>query len=249
MLLVLLTSCDQQSLMQRFVPQAEEAAARAYVEDIRTHNYAPVKAVLDQRISSGAASRLQKMTGVMSPSKPLSVKIVGSHTMSFNGETRYDFSWEYEFPGKWVLAQIQMNKRNGKINITAVYFTPMDRSLEQQNAFTLANKTPFHYLTLLAAILFPLFSLATAIVCWRTKVPRRKWLWILFILLGLGQFSLNWVTGEFNLGIGFQLLGTAWHQELYGPPIIQIGLPVGAMLFWWRRRKWLESPPVDFAPA
>ena len=244
LLLIALTGCDSQSLMRSFTPK-EEAEARTYVEDIRAHNYGPVKAALDPRLLPSVDAGFQQMAKIMPGGKPLSVKVVGSHTMNFNGEVSYDFLWEYEFTGKWILAHLQMNKPNGKTNITTIYLTPMARSLEEQNAFTLSNKTPVHYLTLLAAILFPLFTIATAIVCWRTKVPRRKWLWILFILCGLGQFSLNWITGAFDVGIGFDLFGADWHQDLYGPPILQIGFPIGAILFWWRRRQWLMEPPAD----
>jgi hypothetical protein len=92
----------------------------------------------------------------------------------------------------------------------------------------------------------PVFIVVSTIVCIRTPIPRRKWLWIIFILVGFGQFELNWTTGDARLKLGIQLLGAAatWLGP-YAPMILSVSLPVGAAVFWMRRKKWLRMTPVE----
>jgi hypothetical protein len=85
----------------------------------------------------------------------------------------------------------------------------------------------------------PIVAIVMLVLVLRTTVPRRKWLWILAVLVGVGRVSFNWTTGEIGLQ-PFQalLLGAAWFQPFYGPLILSASPPLGALAFLWRRRQW-----------
>src|SRR6185295_10348348 len=97
-------------------------------------------------------------------------------------------------------------------------------------------------LFLAATIAVGAFTIGTAIFCWLSPIPRRKWLWRIFVLLAFGTLSLNWTTGEIRYQLVYLLLlGAGFSKPFYGPALLNIGLPVGALLFWWQRRAWLKQ--------
>ncbi len=95
--------------------------------------------------------------------------------------------------------------------------------------------------------------LASLILRIRTKIGKRKWLWIVFIPFGFGRLSFNWTTGRvlFNpLSVHFQLLGAAAVKHgLYAPWIISISVPLGAIVFLIRRKRLAAAgrSPVECA--
>ncbi|RYF93192.1 MAG: hypothetical protein EON95_09825 [Caulobacteraceae bacterium] len=106
--------------------------------------------------------------------------------------------------------------------------------------FSLAGRSPLHYLVLAGAILSPLaclFGLVTVL-----RAPKFKWKWAFAILslLGFVQFSINWASGAFNVSpISFQLLGAGALSggSAFDSWVISFSLPIGAAVGVWRARK------------
>jgi hypothetical protein len=69
-------------------------------------------------------------------------------------------------------------------------------------------------------------------------MAKRKWLWLIFIALGLFQFHLNWTTGAWNLQpLSFLLLGAGFTKAAPAAPLIlSVAFPLGAILFLARRK-------------
>ncbi len=80
------------------------------------------------------------------------------------------------------------------------------------------------------------------IICIRTPVAKRKWLWILFVLVGIGAIGVNWTTGQFSFRVAtLNLLGAAAVSAgPHAPWFISVGFPLGAIMFWVKRRKFLS---------
>jgi hypothetical protein len=93
-----------------------------------------------------------------------------------------------------------------------------------------------------SSIIVPLLIIAAVVLCIRTPVPKRKWLWILFILMGVVRFKLYWTDGNLSIIPGLQLLGAGYVRiGLLGPWFLSASLPIGAIAFLLRRRKWLAQ--------
>jgi hypothetical protein len=97
-----------------------------------------------------------------------------------------------------LLANVATEKKEGGMTIIGFNITPSSDSLENINRFTLNCKSPLQYFTLLFAVVIPLSILYSLVKCAGTKIEKRKWLWIAFILFGIGQFALNWTTGQWG---------------------------------------------------
>lgn len=230
--------------MKKFAPSEESAVAERYLDDIRDGRFSEVlKHIAPQ--NRGEFVKVLPALRALVPHEPRkSVKIVGSRTVHQPDSVVYALTYEYEYSHTWLIKQIVLQRVGRDLTITGIHFTPLTDSIEHVNRFTLTGKGALHFGFLLAALSILLFIAWTAIVCWRTKMPKRKWLWMIFVLLGFGSLTLNWTSGEIAYQlIAFVLFGVGFHQELYGPVLLQVGFPVGAIFFWLRRRKWLALDP------
>lgn len=107
-----------------------------------------------------------------------------------------------------------------------------------------------HYALLLLAVAIPAFSLLTAIAVVRSG-RRRKWLWLVFVVVGVGKVGAQWVVGGQILfqPIAIQFLGAgAFKQPIYEPWVLWVSLPLGAVLFWLTKGKPTTSGMPHEAP-
>ena len=174
---------------------------------------------------------------------PLSVKLVGAHTYFTPSTTTVNTSFEYQFPDTWLLINVAMQQKGDVRTIVGLNVVPRTQSLEEENKFTFSGKSALQYATLASGIMAAAISLYALVVCIRTKLPRRKWLWILFIISGLGKLWVNWTTGQWGLQpISVQLFSLSAFAALYGPWMISTSVPLGAIVFLVSRRKLAMQP-------
>jgi hypothetical protein len=130
-------------------------------------------------------------------------------------------------------------EENETSRLAGIHFQQRSASTIEANRFTLDARSPAHYAFLAAGVALPIFSLFTLVRCWRRR-PHRRWLWLLFIAVAFPIVTLNWTTGavSFNL-IAFNVLGAGFSQQgALQPLYVQLGAPIGAVLFWLR-----DPPP------
>ena len=173
---------------------------------------------------------------------PVAVKTVGVHTLKTQSGETCRLAFEYAYPGsKWLLVSTVLKRRDGQLLVAGVHFQPLTQSLETLNRFTLEGKGPLHYGMLALAVLMPLFVLYALLVCARMKSLSRKWLWLIFIALGVAQLSLNWTTGAWEVKpLSVLLFGAGfWQAGPSAPIIFNVAVPLGAMVFllWQRGRQ------------
>jgi hypothetical protein len=236
----LVAGCDAQGLFSSLIPEKQAAIGREYLDDIRIRKFEPVETNFDRAFDkSEIRAALEKMSTLFPRGQPKSVKTVGSNTVSMGERTTYNFTFEYEFEHGWVLGHIYFVDSNGRVVIERLDVLPLKDSLENLNAFSIRGKSVMHYAFLALAALLAAFSIFTAIICLRTPIPKRKWLWVIFILIGFVSITLNWTTGELSWNaLTVVLFSAGFWQQLYRPLIVQIAIPIGAALFWLRRHKW-----------
>lgn len=242
--LLLLTGCNPVQLMEKMVPKEDDVVAKNYITNLRSRDFESIEKVFDPSIKvDDLHGTLIKMAELIPSGEPSSIKLVGVNINRTPKLSTTNLSYEYEFPGKWLVINVAIQKREGISTIIGFHVYPLSDSLENQNRFTLSGKSILQYLTLTLSIIVPLIILYALILCVRTKMSKRKWLWILFILLGIGKFSINWTTGTWAVEVlVVQLLGVGAFAPPYGAWLISISLPVGAAIFLLRRNRLLELP-------
>lgn len=243
---LVLAACDQEAMFDKFVPKEEAALAKQVISQLAARDYESVEAQLDPSLRApDLRSKLEEMARQVPSGEPTNIRTVGAHTNSMNSVTSFNLTFEYQYKDSWLLANAVLERRNGKIVVQGIHFTPRTRSLESENAFTLTGKSALHYAVLALAVAIPLLVAYALVACVRTKIPKRKWLWLLFVAVGLVQFQFNWTTGAWGIQpISFALLGAGFSKAgPVAPYIFTLAFPLGALVFLWKRRSFAQ--PVD----
>jgi len=238
-LCALLVGCDAEGMFEEFVPQVEAKAGMTVIAQLSARDFAAVEARLEPSLREpGLRGKLEKIADEIPPGPAKSVKTIGAQTIKGASDETFALSYEYEYPSGWMLANVVLQRKAGELYLSGVHVQRTEQSLKAVNAFKLAGKGFTHYLVLALCVAIPVFCLVALVICIRTAIPRKKWLWCLFIAFGLGKFSLNWSSGEWAVQpLSFMLFGAGFFQAgPYAPIVFAFALPVGACVFMLRRK-------------
>lgn len=241
--LLLLAGCQASRLAQLFGSPADEKAASHYVDLLRDRQYAAIEAVVDpSQRRPDLHQKLETMASYLPSASPTSVKVVGVQSMQRSGERTISYTFQYQYPDRWLLIRVVRRTTDGSTTLLGLRVQPLPAALETINRFTLHGKSALQYAVLAAAIVVPLLCIYALALCVRTPLRGRRWPWILFIIFGLVTVSVNWTSGQWNVqAISFLLFGAGASKAPYGPWIISVGFPLGAIWFLARRRHLIRQ--------
>ena len=237
--LTALAGCSRQRLLRESAPPQARAAAHAFIAHLRTKQFDWIARRANRRIQGPKMdTTLAHMAALIPPGKANSVKLVGAQTDIENGITERNLTYEFDVHGQWVLINVATRRHGRSLTLTGMHVYRMPRSLESLNRFTLSGKSPLRYATLALMMLAFALTVNALILCARTRPLRRKWLWILFILVGVGKFAVNWTSGRWGLQVlAIQLFSVSAFSAPYGPWIFAVSVPLGAIVFLLRHRR------------
>jgi hypothetical protein len=246
-----LVGCNQATQIRKFTPPEDESIARSYVNLLMQGKYKQIENALDPNIvDANTPDTLAKMSAMFPAEPPKSMKIVGVNLFHGPEYSESNITLECEFPNKWLLANVDIRRKGSAVTIVGFHVDQMSDSLENVNRFTLRGKDALRYSILAMAILLPLFSLYVLVLCIRTQPVKRKWLWILFILVGVGELAVNWTTGEWHVTpLGLYIPCAHAFASPFGPWTVAVYFPLGAVLFLRERKKRLDQPIKPVSPG
>lgn len=235
-----LTACDRELLLIQATPEDEKLFVKNYIELLRADKFAEMLPLMDDELKNkDLKSNLKILSKEFPKEKPLKVKLVGRQVFKNNYFELVSLKHEYTFSGKWLITNIGLKKKEGKIILTGIHAEAFNESLISRNAFKFDNAGSTHYAFLSLAILIPLFIITAIVICMRTPIAERKWLWLLFVSTGFGQFTLNWTSGNFIITpFSLIVLGASAVSPGYMEPLkLSFAIPVGAIIFLILRKR------------
>jgi hypothetical protein len=251
-LLLLIAACSYDYLADQVIPKAETQFARDYLQKLQGRDFGYVRQQMDQNLSGHVTGQqLQEVAGYFPAGQFIDATLIGSQVNVTNDQWSGNFTFEYHFSDGWALANILVLRSNAplvgidahNLSIAGFHVYRTKASQKELNKFTLADKSPLQYLVLLMAVAAPLFVLISLFFCIRTPMRKRKWLWLLFIVIGFGAISIDWTTGQYAIQplIINLLSGSAIAARPYAPWVITANLPLGALVFWWKRKALIQA--------
>jgi len=231
-------------LEDKLMPKEESDFAKDYLQHVHDNDFSYVKSKLDpELLPTVTDDNLQRIGAYFPGGEILSTELIGSHVNIINDTWTGNFTFEYHAKHGWAIGFVALKRIDGQLIVTAFSVHQASASQEELNRFTFSGKSAMHYLVLIATIGIPLFILVTLIACIKTPIPERKWLWIAFIILSIGAIQMNWTSGEYLLQLmRFQLFGAAFmSMSKYAPCVLTAGFPLGAILFWFWRPKYVAA--------
>lgn len=243
------------SSLESFADDEKEAIATAYIQNIIRGDYDAVYKDLSPEIKGiFTPEMMQEFRARITFAPVTEINLIGyNYRRVIGGSSFCNISYQYEYTDQWVLLNVAFTEdANHHRSIVGLnVYDPMDQPLQEINKFTLSGKTGKHYFFLALSLLIPVFCLFTFIVCLRTRIRKRKWMWCLFILVGFLRFSINWTTGNVAfMPISLLFFGSsAMTASIYAPWVISFSIPFGAILFWFKRKRFsrLESEAVPLS--
>jgi len=192
------------------------------------------------------ADELRKMAALFPAGAPVRERLVGYDLRSVrqvgvSTTERHGFTWERNYAGANLVAQVVWQRVDaGEWRLVGLHADRVPAPLDELNAFTFTGKGPLHYLflVLMAAVAG---VTVVAIVMWfrRRRSIRRRWLWLLAIVVGAFELVFNWTTGELAVhALSFHLFSLAFGKAgPFAPAILSLSLPAGAIAFLFRLRE------------
>ena len=248
LIVTLLLGCGKNSekLVKQFAPPEDEAKATNYIALLRQGNYEAIQKDSDPGFTNtDTRNMLVKMAALIPSQEPKSVKTVGAQQNWNNGVYKIYLSYEYEFPTNWILISLVLQGTGENRTINGFHVRLLPDSLENLNRFTFTGKNLFQDMIFASAVLIPIFILFALVLCIYTKMAKRKWPWIVFILFGFGEITVNWTTGQWQFGLlHFQLFGVGAFAPPFGAWLITVSVPLGAIIFVLKRKELMVQPEV-----
>lgn len=236
-----LLACSSADMMRRFTPADADARARGYIAQLQRQQLdSAASRFVAPLATPEAREQLAGVASILGNRAFDSTAVVGANVNTFNGVRHTNLTYEFHSPSGWVLASVAMVDTAGTWLVEGFSARPLARSLEEDSAFTLAGKSPRHYLWLVLTALSAALTFGTAIFLATRRAMPKRWRWVLLSLVGVGSFTLNWTTGAIGVqllnvqlfGAGFVRLGSAM------PWIITFAIPVGALIGIDHYRRW-----------
>lgn len=241
---------DRASLLKKNIPQEDEALARDCVDLLLQNRLDELESRLDLNVKN--ADMREKLVEMSSyfPSKPLSVKTVEGGVVHGRDFSTTAITLEYQFQGSWLLANLVIQTKAGVKTITTFGVTPTAERYEEVNEFTLADKGFSQSAGLLLTLSVVALTLYAFVLCVRMELGKKKWIWLVAIVVGVCRLTVNWTTGEwFFTPLALNIPPVQAWSSAYGPWMLQICSPVGAIAFLQlRKRLALEALPLSMGP-
>jgi len=246
---IALCGCNAKALFDRVVSPEYSATSRHFIDLLAAGDVAAIYAKLDRSLITGQSrAQLERMSMLLGRTPPDHVDVIGAKIFVNppNTDRNYTFQFHYQHPARWLIANAAYRESKGTISIIGMQVIPIPDAFDHLNRFTFEGKGASQFLGFIAAIAIPMFVIWTIVVAARTPMKKRRWLWIIFIILAFTHLQINWTTGRmaFQL-LSFQLFGAGIAAASpYSPWILGISFPLGAIVFWLRRPYMLRNAAI-----
>ncbi len=229
---VLLAGCNEEAKLAKATPKEADAMAREFINLLNKKSPDKAEKLIEPTIRAEAKPKLTALVDLLSKDTPKEVKIIGVRVRKKDAQKLIQLNYQVYYEKAWVVATLAIIEGPKERYIFSVRMDPLKAPLEQLYAFKLFGGSLVHYLVLVFSVIVPLFILYTLMQCVRNVSGKIKWVWIPFIALGFVTFHLDWTTGRvFLQPLSALIFGVIYMKQKYGPLIISVALPIGAIAF------------------
>jgi hypothetical protein len=208
---LLLAGCTPSTLVEDYADDRVEKQAIEYIDLLIQNESATLISLLGpDTVEGNEEDVFAEMHALFPIEEPQVINLVGYRFWKHNKDpARYNLTYQYGYGDKWLIVNVAFQEsETGKNEIFGFNVYPNEQSLQALNKFSLSNLNAIRAFFLAGSTVIPPFILFTLLACIRTKLKKKKWLWILFILIGIGRFSLNWTSGKFGITLfSLQVMG------------------------------------------
>lgn len=232
-----------ESLAENMTDEAE--FAKQYISYFSSKDFAAIKSHSSQELSKSLDDGMLEKIAKANFSEPAArIDVVGIKIFDSSDLWRGSFTFQYHFSERWLIVGVTLKReRSGPLIVEGIKMRPMNQPLQEGHKFSLRGQSKWHYFFFMAAIVVPGLIIFTLVICALTPLPKKKWLWILFISVGFIRFKFNWATGDIVFTpVSMIVLGAGYMAESPLAPIwLIVALPIGAVAFLIKRNTLMHQ--------
>lgn len=223
-------------------PQDIDAAAKLAFEQLRRGEDAALLARGTPELKAADPTAFAAMRAMIPKGEMTASKVISWRATVATGGHNAEVQHRYDFAAGTLIVDTALARPNGEEpwQVHGLHFTPVAQEDIQANAFTFAGKTASHFAFFATTIASPLLMIIAIVLVIRAPGLKRKWLWCLLALAGIGAAHMNWTTGEISFNaLSLQFIGAGAMKNLspVAPWVLSMTIPVGAVLAILRARK------------
>jgi len=239
-----LSGCDRTSQLERKEPE-DVLRTKTYFDLLRAGKYDEVEKTLDPAIKDEEFRvTFDALVGSIPADNPSSVQTTVAERRCGEEYCMVHIVVEYQYTNELLLFNVAFRHSGTQVSTVGIHIRTIPKPLIVANEFRLSKAGTNQYAILFAVVLAVLFSLYAFLECVRSNLGLRKWIWVPFILFGVSRIGVNWATGKLDFQIAaIQLISaSAYKEQPYGPWMLYVSLPLGALLFVaTHRTDWKRS--------
>lgn len=245
LLCLTLAGCSASQRNEKLSTPADREIALKVIAALRSGDIDQVKADFEPELFSQTTAIKDKTKAAMPAQGAPVLVTVSSNSVSAGADSQTSVVLNYQLGAeqRWAIVQIVLRKAQGRTMVAGWHAVPVNREPTSIGNFELTGKSAANYLWLAAMIGSTATILCALWLLAFSKGLKRRWLWVLGSMVGLGQFTLNWATGEWRMQpLAFSLLGSAAvRPSPFDPWMLSFSLPVVAAIFLFRRRSLMAK--------
>jgi len=196
-------------------------------------------------LSEDSGSKFAAATQVLGLADEIEIRLVSSESgLSADGAQVDTVAFHLRGPESALLAVGQVRVAGSEKQMIGLTFNPAPIDPSEMFPFVWTGLSYVHYYVLIALFCVPALIVYATVRCLRRE-SGLGWLWIPFILIGIGRVNAVWVPGPPDarlftflpgaitvLGVGMQKL------QVSEPWIVSVSVPIGAIVYlWWVSRQ------------
>lgn len=234
---LIVSGCNFNPFFQDDLPKEDKLFAENYIDILQSNDINKARSYFLDDLSNSNTEWLDTIVVIINQEKIKNKKLVYQKIINNINPYRSTLSYELEYSNYHVLIELTIEKIDDNYKIAGLYYYPMSGTFEELTTFKISSKPFTHYLMLIFSAIVLIVIVYALIVCAREPI-KNKWLWIIFILIGISKISFVWSSGTFDFQLlSFQLLGIGvikYHP--YGSWILSASIPIGAIVFIFKRK-------------
>jgi hypothetical protein len=212
------------------------AALSAPYDDVAAARDAAMIARLVES-NDGIQAELDRIQALLPPGEPTSSRLTTFRVASGTDGNRLWGVREYEYPGHVVRAETALYRASADDawKVAGFNVNALSRADLKARTFSFASEPPGVQAVIVAAVLFPLFTLITFLLALFRPGLKLRWIWLLAIMLGVGTIYANTGTDALSfMPLSVQLFasGATWSGSMFDGWVFSASTPFGAAAFW-----------------
>lgn len=238
-------------------PADAVSLAKSASENLRAGKFEAVQAILHPKLGTIITPDLfAKMKGAFPAAAPRKIIVAGWRTTlsktvgGGDATSSTEIVVSYQYPDRSeVHTEFVLQRAAGKLLATGFHVRTFPAQPAHANDLDPTKLQPFSIAYMAIAFLIDIFAAVSFVSCAMGPLPRwrTRWLWMIATLIGVVRYDVVLTTGAATLLPVYLNLPPAGlsQADMNSPWVVWLTLPVGAVVYWYRRGDWRQAKAAE----